>query len=326
MNLDFAIETCFISGLNAYWKTWLQFLFPFYIWALAGLIVLICRYSTRVTGWFGNNAVSVLATLFLLSYVKLLRILVSIFGVIRVQLYNEDSDGSQWVWFFDGNVQYLGLEHAFLFVTALLILLFLWLPYTAILLAEYRLNRCFNLARLKPLLDSYIGPLKPKHQYWVGLTLLTRVVLAVTTVASQSVNPNISIVLHGLSSASLAIIVVHVYKKLSLSLLELFFLLNFFTLCISFLSTDFPETQVVCVCVSTGISFLAFVGIVIFHIVQPLSKRYLKSRAKDYNNMDSMINGTELEFSGVNAANSDFVTKTVVGFREELLDATYSEK
>ena len=49
LNLDFAIETCFVSGLNAYWKTWLQFVFPFYIWALAGLIVLICRYSTRVT-------------------------------------------------------------------------------------------------------------------------------------------------------------------------------------------------------------------------------------------------------------------------------------
>ena len=82
---------------------------------------------------------SVLATLYLLSYVKLLRILVSIFGVIKVQLYNEDSEGSQWVWFLDGNVQYLGLEHAFLFVMALLVLLFLWLPYTAILLAEYRL-------------------------------------------------------------------------------------------------------------------------------------------------------------------------------------------
>ncbi len=159
LNLDFAIETCFVNGLNAYWKTWLQFVFPFYIWALAGLIVLICRYSTRVTGWFGNNAVSVLTTLFLLSYVKLLRILVSIFGVIKVQLYNEDSEGSQWVWFLDGNVQYLGLEHAFLFVMALLVLLFLWLPYTAILLAEYRLSKCFNLVRLKSLLDSYIGPL-----------------------------------------------------------------------------------------------------------------------------------------------------------------------
>ena len=31
INLDFGIETCFISGLTALVKTWLQFLFPVYI-------------------------------------------------------------------------------------------------------------------------------------------------------------------------------------------------------------------------------------------------------------------------------------------------------
>ena len=35
-NLDFGIETCFLVGLNAFWKSWLQFLFPFYIWTIAG--------------------------------------------------------------------------------------------------------------------------------------------------------------------------------------------------------------------------------------------------------------------------------------------------
>lgn len=40
--------------------------------------------------------------------------------------------------------------------------------------------------------------------------------------------------------------------------------------------------------------------------------------------MDNLINGTELNFSGVNASDSNSVTKTVVGFREELLDSTYS--
>ena len=31
LNLDFGIETCFIVGLTAFWKTRLQFLFPLYI-------------------------------------------------------------------------------------------------------------------------------------------------------------------------------------------------------------------------------------------------------------------------------------------------------
>ena len=31
LNLDFGIETCFVVGLTAYWKTWLQFVFPLYV-------------------------------------------------------------------------------------------------------------------------------------------------------------------------------------------------------------------------------------------------------------------------------------------------------
>ena len=73
LNLDFGIETCFFIGLDAYWKTWLQFLFPFYIWAIAGVIIVACRYSSRLTNLIGSRAVPLLATLILLSYMKLLR-------------------------------------------------------------------------------------------------------------------------------------------------------------------------------------------------------------------------------------------------------------
>ena len=40
LNLDFGIETCFFDGMDAYSKTWLQFVFPLYIWMLVGLIVI----------------------------------------------------------------------------------------------------------------------------------------------------------------------------------------------------------------------------------------------------------------------------------------------
>ena len=47
LNLDLGIETCFFHGINAYHKVWLQFVFPFYIWSIVGLIV-VARYSNII--------------------------------------------------------------------------------------------------------------------------------------------------------------------------------------------------------------------------------------------------------------------------------------
>ena len=46
LNLDFGTEISFFVGLDAFWKMWLQFVFPFYIWALAGIIIIAYRYSS----------------------------------------------------------------------------------------------------------------------------------------------------------------------------------------------------------------------------------------------------------------------------------------
>ena len=70
-NLDLGIQTCFYDGLTAYSRTWLQFVFPVYIWCLAVGFIILANYSQRVAKLSGNNGVPVLATLFLLSYAKM---------------------------------------------------------------------------------------------------------------------------------------------------------------------------------------------------------------------------------------------------------------
>ena len=72
-NLDLGIEYCFMDGLDGYVKTWLQFVFPLYVWVLVIVIIVGCRYSSRLCHLCGRNAVPVLATLILMSYTKLSR-------------------------------------------------------------------------------------------------------------------------------------------------------------------------------------------------------------------------------------------------------------
>ena len=78
LNLNLKIESCFYNGLDSYFETWLQLLFPVYIWLLAIVIIATSHFFTRVSKLSGKNTVQVLATLFLLSYTKLLQLLCSL--------------------------------------------------------------------------------------------------------------------------------------------------------------------------------------------------------------------------------------------------------
>ena len=98
-NLDIGIETCFFNGLTAYSKSWLQFVFPIYIWAIAGGIIILAKHNGRVANIMGNNSVPVLATLFFLSYAKLFNTIIT--TLLYTTLYT--THGQRLVWSADGN-------------------------------------------------------------------------------------------------------------------------------------------------------------------------------------------------------------------------------
>ena len=100
LNLDIGIPMCFFDGLTTYIKTWLQFVFPLYIMGMVLTIIIASKYSSRVTQLFGTYTVSVLATLVLLSYTKVLRILITAFSFTTIR----GSEGHySIVWLADGN-------------------------------------------------------------------------------------------------------------------------------------------------------------------------------------------------------------------------------
>ena len=176
LNLDLGIETCFYDGLDAYAKTWLQLAFPLYIWFLVAVVIISCRHSKRAANLCGNNPVQVLATLFLLSYAKLLRVTITVFQPTLLLEHQK-------VWHYDGTIAYLGKRHAPLMLVALLLFVVFFIPYTLILFAiqwlqpfsHYKVFGWIN--QFKPLFDAYTGPYKDKHRYWTGLFLLVRIAL-----------------------------------------------------------------------------------------------------------------------------------------------------
>ena len=59
VNLDLEIVTCFFDGMDAYYKAWLQYAFPIYVWVLVGAIILASSHSSKIAKSLGANPVAV---------------------------------------------------------------------------------------------------------------------------------------------------------------------------------------------------------------------------------------------------------------------------
>ena len=230
LNLDWGIEMCFYDGLDSYWKIMLQFVFPVYLWFLVIAIILVCRYSFKLSRLCGHNAVPVLATLVLMSYTKLLR------AVTKSLMINTIECGdTKWnVWNVDGNIFYLSGKHVILFSVSLLFLvaglIYTVLVFSSQWLQRYSGNCCKStrdpVVKLKPLIDAYTGPYKDKYRFWTGLYLIIRILLMLTFIFASEKSNNFFIAL----TIILTIVGSRVYRDKYNAVIETFSYINLFIL------------------------------------------------------------------------------------------------
>ena len=193
VNLDLGIQTCFYNGMDDYAKMWLQLAFPFYFIFIATLIIITSRYSTTIQRLTARRALPVLATLFLLSYTKILRIVSSVLFFYST-ITHIPSKHTTLVWSVDANVPLFGVRFTILFIVCLILFLIL-VPFNVILLFTRALSRFRLINRFKPLLDAYQGPYKDKYFYWTGLQLLIRAVFFGVSSLDKNINLTIGILL-----------------------------------------------------------------------------------------------------------------------------------
>ena len=270
-NLDIGIETCFFNGLTAYSRTWLQFVFPLYIWAIAGGIIIIAKYSDRVAKVMGNNGVPVLATLFLLSYAKLFNTIITVMSYTT--LYT--TEGEKLVWSADGNLDYLGSKHIPLFCVAIAGLVVLWIPYTLLLLLGQWLHRlnCHVITRvllkMKPFLDAHFAAFKDKYRYWFGFLLLVR---AANLVISATI-PDESGGIVEFSTAILSILLgfgsQRVYRSSAVGIFGTAFLLNLAIMNVTKLFSNNSNGNIAVVSfILIAIALAQFLGLILHKVVK----------------------------------------------------------
>ena len=278
LNLDLGVETCFWDGLDGYAKTWLQFVFPVYIWVIVAIIIWLSRRYVLAAKLCGSHTVKLLATLFLLSYAKVLRTVIIALSFTSPRLL----DGSTiTVWLYDGNVDYLSVKHAFLFFTALVFAVGFVLPFTLLVLLAPCLQAWSNkrffrwVHRIKPLLDAYQGPYTDKFRCWTGVMLVVRNVLLLAFAANGLGDPDVNLVL--ITTMVLGLIQAFmwlpdkVYKLLILNILEAIFItkLGIFSAWTIFIRRNNPDPvqgQMIAAYTITTITVIIFMAIVCYHI------------------------------------------------------------
>ena len=115
-------------------------------------------YSVRVSKLIAHNPIAVLATLLLMSYTKILKIIIDVYSSAKLE-YPDNKTVTVYVWLKDGNVPYLQSWHLLLTVVTSLVFVFLFRLQTLPFFRQETHMRSLN--RLKPLLDSYWIPIMP---------------------------------------------------------------------------------------------------------------------------------------------------------------------
>ena len=274
INLDFGIEVCLFDGLDGYWKTWLQFVFPFYLWSLVAGIIIISRWSTKLSNMFGRNIVPVLATLVLMSFTKLLRTTAN--SLMTSKLH---CGSHEWtVWSVDGNINYESSKHSILVAFSVVVLV-LSIIYSCLIFSTQWLQRYSYLCcrsrndpvlKLLPFIDAYTGPYKERYRSWTGLLLIVRLLLTVVFIYTSGS-------LHFLNDYIIALVEMiilyilrdNVYCKGLLSILEQSFHINLFILALTnfFISQTTYKVYVSFItATSIAVAIVTFIVTIVCHL------------------------------------------------------------
>ena len=158
--------------MDSYAKMWLQLFFPSYLIIIAVSIIIASRYSSRILRLTYSRSLPVLATLFLLSYTGVLRVVLTVlFSYSTITEY--PSGDKEIVWSIDASVPLFGLRFTILFITCLVLFLIL-IPFNIILLFRRYLAQFRIVNYFKPLPDAFQGSYKDSYYYWIAVHIILR--------------------------------------------------------------------------------------------------------------------------------------------------------
>ena len=223
LNLGLGFPLCFYNGMNELWKAGLGLLFPLYLLTIVVVLVILSRFSLRLSNKIADSSVQVLITVVHFSFGRLLGSIIDVFTPAKLftseQIYH--------VWYWDGSVEYGSKAHVILMIITSLVVFLLLLPYVLLLLFVKPLRHwtCAN-EYTRPILEAIHAPYKNGKQYW----FVARILLLIIMYILYSIEPYAQVIYIAIASILFFFIIGQAmfrpYKSNFINLLDCWLLFN----------------------------------------------------------------------------------------------------
>ena len=275
LNLDLGIETCFYNGMNALAYTGFQFLFPFYLYLLMGIVVLAarCIKCTPCHECFSTG--KTFATLLVLSFPRILRTCIEVLRHVTLEAVPRLGVGSSVRWAVDPSVHFFRGWHAVLAILSILLLIVYVVLLPLVLLFPSKSYSFKYTGMMKPILDAFFAPYKRRFQSWLGIRLVVGISLS-TASLYLSLAHTIFLTILVLVTLVFVQLLLKPYRGFCRNFSDGFLLANLIILFVGALMINeqygyeteviVQERQTIFSAAVVSVAYIVFLGVLLYHI------------------------------------------------------------
>ena len=193
-------QLCLVEGLSGIDQQFIHYSHALAVSLILLIIVLVAKYSPRLTRFVGRCIIHVICILLLLSYTSLAS---TSLQLLRPLIFNKVDEVRTYS---SPDIKYFTGRHLVYAIVAILCEVIIVIGLPLFLLLEPFLRQRVNLVRIKPLLDQFQGCYKDKYRWFAAYYLICRQVIILIVYVG---NGNYYYMLYGLQTACVIIAMIH---------------------------------------------------------------------------------------------------------------------
>ena len=171
LTINFNLPLCLYDGMTELWKSGIGLMFPVYLLTIVIGLIIISRYSVRLSNRIADSSVQVLVTVVHLSFSTLLSSTLDVFT--PAYIYTNTSDVPLKVWQNDATVEYGKGGHLILMIVTGVVVGSILITYLTVLLAGRPLMKINKVREyLRPIYGAIHAPYEHNKEFFFSFSII----------------------------------------------------------------------------------------------------------------------------------------------------------